>query len=145
MLSSRNQTGLTRRQIEQCEIIWEVLGGNECCSLETSEAFQHNSSTRFSQAKNIVFLGAGVVPGSAIDTRSAMSEMACLAHELAHAQRFEMGIHRPIPLPDGFLDEAEASLHASFLLPISTTDRRNLIENARVQIAAWQAYTLAQW
>ncbi len=144
MLSSRNQTGLTQRQIEQCEIIWEVLGGNECCPLNTFEAFQHNSRTRFAQNWRAVVLGADVVPGSGIDARSTMSEMACLAHELAHAQRFGMGLDRPIPLPDGFLDEAEASLHASFLLPISLADRRNLIEDARIQIAAWQAYPLEQ-
>lgn len=145
MLSSRNQTGLTRRQIEQCETIWEVLGGNECCPMDASEAFQHGSRTRFAQTRRVVVLGADVVPGSGIDARSTMSEMACLAHELSHAHRFEIGLDRPIPLPDGFLDEAEASLHASFLLPISLADRRNLIEDARVQIAAWQAYTLEQW
>lgn len=145
MLSSRNQTGLTLRQAEQCEAIWEVLGGNECCPLNTLEAFQHGSRTRFVQTRGVVVLGADVVPGSGTDARSTMSEMACLAHELAHAQRFEMGLDRPIALPDSFLDEAEASLHASFSLPISIADRRNLIEDARVQIAAWQAHTLEKW
>lgn len=139
MLSARSKLGLTPHQIEQCEIIWEVLGGNDYCALETSEASRSGSRTRFSQTRKIVFLGADVVPGSGIDARSTMSEMACLAHELAHALRFEMEINRPMVPPDSYLDEAEASLYASFMLSISVTDRRNLIEDARVQIAAWQA------
>ncbi len=144
MLSSRNQTGLTSLQIKQCVDIWEVLDGNEYCPLDTSEASQHGSRTRFIQTRRIVALGADAVPGFGVDARSTMSEMACLAHELAHAQRFGMGIDRPIPKPDGYLDEAETSLHASFMPPINETDRRNLIEDARVQIAEWQAFTAKQ-
>ena len=47
-------------------------------------------------------------------------------------------VDRPIEQPDVFLDEAEASLHASFLLRVGFLDRRNLVEDARFQIAAWQ-------
>ncbi len=81
------------------------------------------------------------MPGIGISARSRMSEMACLAHELAHAERYRMGINRPVDQPDVFLDEAEASLHASFIEPIGLTDRQNLVEDARFQIAEWQRLT----
>ena len=138
MLSSRNRTGLTEREIKRCEQIWVLLDGGECCTLITSETGRSGSRTRFSQTTNFVYLGADVMPGSGIHARSRMSEIACLAHELAHAQRFRMGIDRPIEQPDVFLDEAEASLHASFLLNVGFIDRRNLVEDARFQIAEWQ-------
>lgn len=140
MLSSRNQTGLTDREIARCEQIWVVLSGNKYCPLDTSQASQSGSRTRFNQTRILVFLGADVIPGIGTDARSRMSEMACLAHELAHAQRFLIGIDRPVEQPDVLLDEAEARLHASFSTPISRIDRQHLVEDARVQIALWQEY-----
>lgn len=144
MLSSRNQAGLTARDIARCELIWDVLNGRGCCELVTSEADRSGSRTRFNQTKNLVYLGADVMPGQGIHARSRMSEVACLAHELSHAQRFRMGIDRPTDQPDVFLDEAEASLHASFLSRVSFSDRQNLIEDARLQIAEWQKAATSQ-
>lgn len=138
MLSSRNQTGLTSWEIERCEQIWVLLEGDGCCELVTSGADRSGSRTRFNQGQNVVFLGADVLPGNGVHARSQMSEIACLAHELSHAQRFRMGIDRPVDQPDVFLDEAEASLHASFLGNVGLVDRRNLVEDARFQIAEWQ-------
>lgn len=135
MLSSRNQQGLAEREIARCEQIWLLLDGNDCCELITSEAGRSGSRTRFVQAANAVFLGADVLPGSGIHARSRMSEVACLAHELAHAHRFRMGIDRTTDQPDVFLDEAEASFHASFMQRIGFLDRRDLVEDARFQIA----------
>ncbi len=140
MLSaSRNQEGLTGREIERCERIWELLDGDACCALDVSEAPNPGSRTRFNQTQRVVYLGADVVPGVGMSARSRMSEIACLAHELAHAQRFRMGVDRPVDRPDVFLDEAEASLHASFIERIGLTDRQNLVEDARSQIAEWQS------
>ena len=138
MLSSRNKQGLTEREIARCEQIWVLLDGDACCGLVTSEASQSGSRTRFNQTSNLVYLGADVMPGKGIHARSRMSEVACLAHELAHAHRFRMGIDRTTDQPDVFLDEAEASLHASFLSRVSFGDRQNLVEDARFQIAEWQ-------
>ncbi|MGI4791356.1 MAG: hypothetical protein ACRYFS_21215 [Janthinobacterium lividum] len=135
---------MTEREIVRCEQIWVVLGGNKVCLLDTSEADRASLRTRFNQLREIVLLGADAIPGIGIHARSRMSEMACLAHELSHAQRFYMGIDRPTERPDVFLDEAEASLHASFLSPISFTDRQDLVEDARLQIATWQDYTANQ-
>ena len=38
-----------------------------------------------------------------------MSILACLAHELAHAERFELGFQRSISLPDCLIDKSETS------------------------------------
>lgn len=68
-----------------------------------------------------------------------MSMIACLAHELAHADRFELEFRRPIDLPDILIDEAETSLHASFMAKITTKDREDLIEDARDSLIQWLA------
>jgi hypothetical protein len=143
MLSSRNKQGLTEREIANCRDIWQFLEENKCCTLDTSEADRPGSRTRFVQSRGIVLLGADVIPAThMVDARSRMSETACLAHELAHAQRWLWyKINRPTIKPDIFLDEAEASIHASFQI-LSPTDRQDLIEDARVQIAAWQSHTI---
>lgn len=131
---------MTDREIARCEQIWILLNGDGCCELVTSQAARSGSRTRFNQTANLVYLGADAIPGSGIHARSRMSEVACLAHELAHAQRFRMGIDRPIEQPDVFLDEAEASLHAAFMQRIGLLDRQNLVEDARFQIAEWQKF-----
>ena len=136
--SSRNQRGLSESKIANCQAIWEYLGGNRVCLLIASEAADHGSRTRFSQAANAVYLGADIEPGIGTEARVRMSESSCLAHELAHAERYRMGIDRTVDQPDVFLDEAEASLHASFITPLSEKERMDLVEDARIQIAAWQ-------
>ena len=144
MLSSRNQEGLTDREIERCEQIWEVLGGNECCSLDVSQASSSGSRTRFNQPQNVVFLGADVMPGRGTDARSRMSELACLAHELAYAQRYEKHYDRPDTEILNAIDEAETSLHASFMQPLSTKDRYDLRDDAREQITRGLTISVSQ-
>jgi len=68
-----------------------------------------------------------------------MSMLACLAHELAHVERFEAGYNRPFDAPDRFIDEAEASLRASFTAGLSQRDREDLIEDARDRLIDWLA------
>jgi len=66
-----------------------------------------------------------------------MSVLACLAHELAHVERFESGFQRPIEFPDALIDEAETSLHASFMSVLGPKDREDLIEDARDRLNQW--------
>ncbi|MFT5130457.1 MAG: hypothetical protein ACI8W8_004088 [Rhodothermales bacterium] len=66
-----------------------------------------------------------------------MSMLACLAHELAHAQRFRLDYRRPFELPDMLLDEAETSIHASFHVVLSEVDRRDLVEDGRDRLEMW--------
>ncbi len=74
-----------------------------------------------------------------------MSEMACLAHELAHAERYhKMKIDRPDTDAANPVDEAEASLHASFMQPLSISDRNDLIEDARDRIIIRLSYTISK-
>lgn len=68
-----------------------------------------------------------------------MSMLACLAHELAHAIRKEMGFRRPFRPPDSYLDEAETSIFAAFIQPVSRQDREDLIEDARDRLIDWLA------
>lgn len=68
-----------------------------------------------------------------------MSILACLSHELAHAERYEVGISRPIELPDVLIDEAETSLHASFISVLGSQDREDLVEDARDRLIEWLA------
>jgi len=142
--SSRNQRGLTPRKIAICEAIWELLGGNEVCPLDIREASEHGSRTRYNQTINAVYLGADIEPGVGTEARIRMSELACLAHELAHAERFRLGYDRPGLETATLIDEAETSLHASFMQSLSTTDRHDLIEDARDQITMRLAYPVSQ-
>ena len=107
--------------------------------LDTSEAIQDFARTRFTEEQNKVFLGADAFPGEGVDANSRMSTLACLAHELAHAERFRLGYRRPTDLPDVLLDEAEASLRASFTSVLRTKDREDLVEDARDRLIQWLA------
>ena len=137
----RGRTALDQTQIERCKQIWTVLGGSKFCNIDFSEATLHCSKTRFSETHNLVFVGADVVPGRSTDARSRMSELACLAHELAHAERFRYRFVRPVELPDKLLDEAEASLHASWYIPLNESDRFCLVDDARGQLTRWLSVT----
>jgi hypothetical protein len=137
MKGTRRQDALNDREIERCRRIWEVLNGGRICKIDLSEAKMHGSRTRFNETRNQVIVGADVVPGMSLDARSRMSEMACLAHELAHAERFKQGFDRPVEMPDKLRDEAEASLHASWYMPLNKNDRSCLVEDARDQLEAW--------
>ena len=101
------------------------------------EASRHSSRTRFNEIDNNVYLGADVKPGIGIEANSRMSILSCLAHELAHAERFEKGFQRAITFPDNLVDEAETSLHASFHPVLNPKDREDLIEDARDRLNQW--------
>src|SRR5437016_5788344 len=105
ILNGRNQTGLTVREIERCLLAWTFLCGENQRRLDTTEAPNHSSRTRFNEADGVVYLGADVMPGKGIEANARMSILACLAHELAHAERYEMGFQRPLQLPDNLVDE----------------------------------------
>ncbi len=68
-----------------------------------------------------------------------MSVSACLAHELAHLLRAEMGFNRPVHAPDSYLDEAETSVFASFIEGVTRQDREDLVEDARDRLIDWLA------
>jgi hypothetical protein len=144
MNGSRGKDALNDRQIEMCREIWEVLGGDHICELDFSDAMKHGSQTRFNQAKNRVFVGADVMPGRLmVDARSRMSPMACLAHELAHAERYnKYGFDRPLEMPDKLRDEAEASLLASWNPSLNKNDKSCLVEDDRDQLITWLAMQL---
>jgi hypothetical protein len=140
LISKRNQTGLSHRQIESCLLAWQTLcEGKTVRELITSEATTFGLRTRFSENCNIVYLGADVYPGESVDANSRISMLACLAHELAHAERYELGFQRPITMPENLIDEAETSLHASFMAVLSAKDREDLIEDARDRLIQWLA------
>ncbi len=149
----RNQAGLTKEQIDQCKLIWNFLTSGDSdighfddaklegmkIELDTSEAHKHGSKTRFNEDRNIVILGTDAFPGhNVIDPNSKLSEIACLIHELSHAQRYYLGFRRPCnPLADYRLDEAETSLHASFHSALYPSDRSYLVEDAQKHIESW--------
>lgn len=97
-------------------------------------AFEHGSQTKYNQARKVVCLGADVEPGVGTEARVRMSEMACLTHELAHAERHRLGYDRPNTDAANAIDEAETSLRASFMQSLSPVERHTLIEDARDQI-----------
>lgn len=137
LLAGRSQVALSGRQIDYCRQAWEVLCGEKKRRLVTNEARKHSSRTRFNELDGLVHLGADVRPGNGIEANSRMSVLACLAHELAHAERFELGFQRDIGLPHNLIDEAEASLHASFHPALSGKDREDLVEDARDRLNHW--------
>jgi hypothetical protein len=137
ILAGRNQTALSAREIDYCLEAWEVLCGDKKREIVTSEALNHSSRTRFDEIDRLVYLGADVKPGTGIEANARMSILACLAHELAHSERFELGFQRSTTLPDNLVDEAETSLHASFHSVLNSKDREDLIEDARDRLNQW--------
>jgi hypothetical protein len=107
--------------------------------LDVSEARQNFSRTRFNEDQNKVLLGADAFPGEGVDANSRMSTLACLAHELAHVERFQLGYRRPTELPDVLLDEAETSLRAAFTSLLRKKNREDLVEDARDRLIQWLA------
>ena len=86
-----------------------------------------------------MFLGTDVVPGAGVDANARLSTLACLAHALAHAERFHLGYRRPTDLPAVLRDEAETSLRASLTSVLSPKDREDLVEDARDRLIQWLA------
>lgn len=139
LAAGRNQAGLTDTQIEYCLEVWAALRADGQIMLDISEAKQNFSRTRFNEVQNKVFLGADAFPGEGVDANSRMSTLACLAHELAHAERFQLGYRRPTELPDVLLDEAETSLRAAFTSILRRKNREDLVEDARDRLIQWLA------
>jgi len=137
--AGRNQVGLTEKQLQYCAGAWAVLCADQRIVFNTSEAVQYASRTHFNETQNTVFLGADALPGDGVDANARLSTLACLAHELAHAERFQLGYRRPTALPDVLLDEAETSLRAAFTSILSLKDREDLVEDARDRLIQWLA------
>ena len=136
--AQRNQEGLTSSQIEYCRMAWEILTSQrQEFELVITEAGKPGSKTRFNENRKAVLLGANAFPGIGLDANSRMSTLACLAHEFSHTERFTLGFRRPLDLPDILIDEAETSLHASFLPVLNPKDRKDLIEDARDRLIQW--------
>lgn len=139
LTAGRNRAGLTDTQIEYCVEVWTLLCGDVAIALDISEARQNSSRTRFNENQNKVFLGADAIPGNGVDANSRMSTLACLAHELAHVERYQLGYRRPTDLPDVLLDEAETSLRAAFTSILRRKNREDLVEDARDRLIQWLA------
>lgn len=150
----RNRQGLTSDQIEMAKMCWEFITQSTpddsgavflvdfSVALDVSGAHESGSKTVFIENKNLVKLGADAFPSnSAIIgcANSTMSLLACLCHELAHAQRYYMGFRRPFEGRDVCLDEAETSIHASYMPALSSSDRNHLVEDAMQRLTIWKA------
>jgi hypothetical protein len=144
MLGERNYVGLTDHQIQRCIRVWKELCGKETRPLDVSEASLHGSRTRYDEDRGAVILGADVNAGTGVSANARMSVRACLAHELAHMLRAELGFNRPFTSPDAYLDEAETSIHASFIEYVSPRDREDLVEDARDRLFDWLAFPREQ-
>jgi len=138
----RNLDALDRRQIENCEHIWSVLLQSEeiFVQLDVSRAGRVGTMTGFNEQETKVYLGANVYEGPGFSANARLSAMACLAHELAHAQRHVHGRGRSKTLPEIFLDEAETSIEASFMRVLSRRDRRDLVEDAGDYLTIWMRH-----
>jgi hypothetical protein len=144
VLGARNKVGLTQDEIARCIQAWQALCEDRERPLDVSEAAAYGSRTRFVQDRNVVVLGADALPGPGLAANARMSMPACLAHEIAHAERFEIGYDRPFKLPDSLIDEAETSLRASFSPVLTPRDREDLIEDARDRVIHWLAMRMRE-
>ena len=138
-LWERNHLGLSEREVEHCRLAWTVLTSTVGLEveLEVTASTRHYSETVFRESDGKVHLGANVLPGAGTSAIERLSVLACLAHEMAHVDRFQHGFRRPCVLPDLLVDEAETSLHASFYTPIGRKDREDLVEHARDLLIKW--------
>lgn len=138
--AARNFDPLTDEEVGYARQCWEVLGGIST-ALDVSRAKTTGSSTAFDPMTKTVMLGADALPGIGSDANSRMSMLACLSHELAHAERDAAGIARTTELPMGFLDEAETSIQAATReLVLSRRDRMDLVEDAGDRLQGWRDY-----
>ena len=139
LIGDRNKVGLSEEEIERCVRVWDFLCGDKKRPIELSRAGVYGSRTYFDEIANALYLRADVKPGAGPYANARMSVLACLAHELAHAERFEIGFVRPFKHPDNLIDEAETSLHASSMSVLGPQDREDLVEDARDRIIEWLA------
>ena len=147
----RNIIGLNSTQIKHVTLAWEFLMSVDLTShlklktpmqsivLDISDASVDNSRTTFNEKTNTIKIGADVYPNTnALDANSRMDYLTCLCHEYAHAQRLSMGFDRPTKTPESHLDEAETSIHASFIPCLHKNGRKDLIEDAELRLMAWK-------
>ena len=73
----------------ECVYLWKFITDIEDVhvELDLTRARLPGSSTVFNEEDQRVYLGANALPGDGITANSRLSPLACLAHELAHAQR----------------------------------------------------------
>jgi hypothetical protein len=143
MWTNRNHAPLTLRQIQYCQTAWAIIAtGSVAVPLDVSRASIPFTTTGYDEARRTVFLGANCYPSarSGVSANARLSILACLTHEYAHAERHAAGYQRPKVLPDVLLDEAEASIHASFHPVLGCKDREDLVEDARDRLITWLAY-----
>lgn len=140
----RNTEALPPGQVEHCQTVWALItDGGRAVPLDVSRASTPFTTTGYGETHHTVYLGANAYPNPmAVDANSRLSVLACLAHEYAHAERHARGYQRPKMLPDLLLDEAEASIYASFHPALGRKDREDLVEDARDQLIKWLGY---QW
>jgi len=148
----RNTKGLDQESIERVKMIWGYIvdigsgdsleGGaleNFSVQLDVSNAHKDNSRTTFSSQTNTIKIGADALPGSnKTCANSRMSVLACLCHELSHAHRYHMGFRRPYEGDTMHLDEAETSIHASYIPELHYNDRYDLIEDSILRLNDWK-------
>lgn len=139
----RNQKGLSAVELARCEMVWCVLIDAQDekfrvePSLDVSHATTDFTVTVYDERTNTVRVGANVLPGLGSEACERLSLTACLAHELAHAQRFFAGMRRSFDFPDSLLDEAETSLWAAHLVPLLDSEVEDLIDDSRSRLAHW--------
>lgn len=152
----RNFHGLDETQIDKAKMTWEFItqtGPEEdnstleptalsgfCVKLDVSHAATSGSTTAFLEGQAIVRLGADAYPNPArgLSANANLSLTACLCHELAHAQRYHLGFRRPLDGCEMNLDEAETSIHASYMPFLTPTERHDLIDDARERLEIWK-------
>lgn len=152
----RNLHGLDEAQIDRAKLTWEFItqtGPEEgdatlesaalsgfSVNLDISQAATSGSTTAFLEGQAIVRLGADAYPSSTrgLSANANLSLTACLCHELAHAQRYHLGFRRPLDGCETNLDEAETSIHASYMPFLTPTERHDLIDDARERLEIWK-------
>ena len=120
----RNTQPLTVLDVESCKIAWAVLTQG-ACHLDTSEADQQGSQTRFDPVSNCVFLGADVTPsGSIYSAVDELSFVAGLAHEFTHFQRSGS------TLQNYYLEEVAVHVQSAEIPGLALEDRCALLRCA---------------
>ncbi len=156
---ARNQKALTDKQIEDVRTLFnfmvtpdakddvgdsfdgDVLSEFEV-KIDFSRAKIDGTRTTYADEDNIIYIGTNIYPVmSGPQTANAtMSMMACLAHELAHAQRKFLGYRRNSVGRGELIDEAETSLHASFFSYLNPFHREQLVRDATERLEGWHSW-----
>ncbi|MDR2869451.1 MAG: hypothetical protein LBV04_03280 [Deferribacteraceae bacterium] len=126
--TKRNTQALSQAQIDYCETVWDVLKeGHDFIRLDCTRASQPASLTSYKPDDKTIYVGANVFPAiNTTDPHASLSVLACLAHELAHAERDKLCIRRNMQGIEYYIEEVEACLHASCYLVLNDYDRQQL-------------------